>query len=102
VVVIVQFSVESTKVRYHHLDCFRICPIWLNIVVSLGFALLLSEITIVSAHVDWFKNLLGVRGLPSTFIRRLKSSIGRSYSGWREHSLTPFGSIVVPYTQLES
>ncbi|MED6172222.1 hypothetical protein PIB30_048075 [Stylosanthes scabra] len=62
----------------------------------------LGEITLVSAHVGWFKNLLGVRGLPSTFVRTLKSSIGRYHRSWREYSLTPFGSIVLPYTRFES
>ncbi|MED6221843.1 hypothetical protein PIB30_058564 [Stylosanthes scabra] len=100
-VVIVQFRVESTKAHSHHLDCFLICSIWLTTVVSLGFALLLGEITLVSAYVGWIKVYYGVRGLPSTFVRTLKSSIGWFHSSGREHSFTPFGFIVLSYPRLE-
>ncbi|MED6199686.1 hypothetical protein PIB30_078279 [Stylosanthes scabra] len=43
----------------------------------------------------------GVRDLPSTFVKTLKSSIGCFHSSWREHSLTPFGSIVLSYLRLD-
>ncbi|MED6175044.1 hypothetical protein PIB30_074809 [Stylosanthes scabra] len=35
------------------------------------------------------------------FVRTLKSSIGWFHSSWREHSITPFGSIVLSYPRLE-